>query len=270
MYMAEEKNIRDIADSSVPNAGRIYDYLLGGNHNFEIDRHIAEKILQVAPFMSEYFRLIRWFLGEATRRLCDEGFDKFLDFASGLPTVDHIHQIAPKGTKVIYSDNDPVTVAYANDIIGEDPNIRYVICNAEKPEELLNSGLVEDVFGSDRRVAIGFNGIAWFIQDNEVARSLKVLYDWADNGSKLFICDTDGDVSTESEDGLKLIEMYEKIGHPLYIRPIKRTIELIGPWTILEPGFESVEDWVGIDKTFTEKITKAWGSGVLKGAILKK
>ena len=60
--MTEEKNIRDIADSSVPNAGRIYDFLLGGNHNFEIDRQIAKQILQVAPFMSEFFRLIRWFL----------------------------------------------------------------------------------------------------------------------------------------------------------------------------------------------------------------
>ncbi len=27
-----------IADTSAPNAGRIYDFLLGGHHNFEVDR----------------------------------------------------------------------------------------------------------------------------------------------------------------------------------------------------------------------------------------
>jgi hypothetical protein len=100
--MTEKKNIRDIADASVPNAGRIYDYLLGGSHNFEVDRQAAEKALELAPFLSKTLRLIRWFLGQAIRRLIDEGYDKFVDFASGLPAMDHIHQVAPRGTKVIY------------------------------------------------------------------------------------------------------------------------------------------------------------------------
>lgn len=268
--MTEDKNIKDIADASVPNAGRIYDYLLGGSHNFEIDRQIAEEVLKAGPHMSEFFRLIRWHLGEATRRLCDEGFDKFLDFASGLPTVDHIHKVAPKGTKVIYSDIDPVTVAYANDIIGEDPNIRYVHCDIKKPEELLNSGLTEEVFGSDRRVAIGFNGIAMFLQGDEIARSLKVLYDWADKGSKLFFCNSHFNEPELTEKGRKILELYSQMGQTLNLRPLKETIELIKPWTIEDPGFYLVEEWLGMGKTITERMTKTWGSGELYGAFLKK
>ena len=99
-----------IADASKPNAGRIYDYLLGGDHNFEIDRQAAEQLKAMVPEMPQWVRIVRWFLGEAVGRLLDEGFRHFLDFASGLPTVDHIHQIAPQETKVIYSDIDPVTV----------------------------------------------------------------------------------------------------------------------------------------------------------------
>ena len=268
--MRPEKDVRNIADSSKPNAGRIYDYLLGGNHNFEIDRHAAERILQLSPVMPELFRLIRWFLGEATRRLCDQGFSHFLDFASGLPTMDHIYQVAPEGTKVIYSDIDPVTVAYAQEILGEDPNIRYVQCDAGKPEELLNSGVVEEVFGTDRKVAIGLNGIAWFISDDEVAHSLEVLYEWADKGTILFISDADFDLSLVSEDGKMIANMYEKMGQQLYFRTLERTIELIGPWTMKEPGFKHVEEWIEVETDIAAKIKKSWGTGALKGAFLQK
>jgi len=161
--MNQRDDLSGIADSSRPNAGRMYDYFLGGDHNFDIDRQAAQRVLEISPFMPDFMRLVRWFLGEATRRLCAEGFDKFLDFASGLPTMDHIHEVAPQGTKVIYSDIDPVTVAYAQ----ENPEIRFVHCDAGKSEELLNSGVVDEVFGNDRKVAIGFNGVAWFLSDEK-------------------------------------------------------------------------------------------------------
>jgi hypothetical protein len=212
--------------------------------------------------------LIRWFLGEAIRRLCKEGFDKFLDFASGLPTMDHIHQVAPKGTKVIYSDIDPVTVAYAKEIIGSDPNIRYLHCDAGKPEELLDSGVLEELFGNDRKVAIGINGVLYFMPDEAVSHSLTVLYDWADEGSKLFLCDAD--TSEKTEDGQKVIEIYKKSGQPLYLRPLDKTLELIKPWEIDEPGVKLLEEWVDIDAKIAGQAKEAWGSGALQGMILKK
>jgi SAM-dependent methyltransferase len=266
--MSSADDISGIADASRPNAGRIYDYLLGGNHNFEIDRHAAEQVLELAPFMRNLFRLIRWFLGEATRRLCDEGFRNFLDFASGLPTVDHIHQIAPEGTKVIYSDLDPVTAAYAQQIIGENPSIRYVQCDAGKPEELLNSGVVEELFGHNRKVAIGFNGIAWFLTDESVAHGLKVLYDWAAEGSKIFICDTDSPADSSGLENLG--DLYKKIGRPLYWRTKEKTLELIGAWKIVDPGFISFEEWVDMDTTVTKEAHKAWGGAGGIAAILEK
>jgi hypothetical protein len=261
-------DLSGIADASRPNAGRIYDYFIGGNHNFEIDRKAAEQVLKYAPHMPNYLMLIRWFLGEATRRLCKEGFSKFLDFASGLPTMDHIHQVAPKETKVIYSDIDPVTVAYAQEIIGSDPNMRYLHCDAGKPEELLNSGVVEELFGNDRELAIGINGVIYFMPDEEVSHSLTVLYDWADEGSKLFLCDVDtGEIT---EDGRKTIEIYEKSGQPMYLRSLDKTLELIKPWEIDEPGVKLLEEWVDMEPTIAERVNETWGSGALQGMILTK
>ena len=40
-----------IVDASVPSAGRIYDYLLGGHHNFQVDRMAADQLVALAPFV---------------------------------------------------------------------------------------------------------------------------------------------------------------------------------------------------------------------------
>ena len=40
-----------IIDASKPNAGRIYDYLIGGSHNFEIDRQVGDDLKKKLPFL---------------------------------------------------------------------------------------------------------------------------------------------------------------------------------------------------------------------------
>ena len=266
--MTDSPDFATIADSSRPNAGRIYDFLLGGNHNFEIDRQAAQKILSVASFLPEVLRLIRWFLGEAARRLTAEGFDKFLDFASGLPTQDHIHQIAPKGTRVIYSDIDPVTVEYAKEILKDNADTRYVHCDAAAPEEILQSGLVEELFGTDRRVAIGFNGIAYFLTDEQVGHALRTLHAWAAPGARLFLSDADSERPNERLQ--PLFEIYKQIGQPICIRTKERLMELAGPWKIAEPGFRPLEDWLDMARSVTEKQVSAWGGGGFVGAFLER
>jgi len=256
-----------IADASTPNAGRIYDYLLGGDHNFEIDRVAADQLLKDVPEMTLWVRLIRWFLAEATERLVKEGFTKFLDFASGLPTVDHIHQTAPKGTKVIYSDIDPVTVAYAQDIVAGLPDVAYVQGDAGSPELTLQLPVVDKLFDSDRKVAIGFNGIAWFLPDDRVRHALQTFYDWAAPGSRLFLCDTNIAIVTPTT--RKMEEFYKKVKEPVHQRNEARIRELLGKWKICEPGLRPLEEWIPIERKRVEKATEI-GGGNLIGAILSK
>jgi len=267
--MNAESNIAGIADASKPNAGRMYDYFLGGNHNFEVDRKAAEEVIKVAPFLPKLSKLIRWFLGEAIRRLCDQGYTKFLDFASGLPTADHIHQIAPAGTKVIYSDIDPVTVAYANELIADNPDVRYVHCDAGKPEELLHSDVVQELFGDDRKIAIGLNGIAWFLPEPALEHSLKTLYEWAAPGSKLFI--SDGDNPNTPEEARQLQEFYNRLGQPVHFKPLERFYEISKPWQVEEPGFKVLEEWVDLPPDVSDGLKSFWGGGgAIYGGFLKK
>ena len=89
-----------IVDASIPSAGRIYDYMLGGHHNFQVDRMAAEQILSHLLLFSKIVRLQRWCLQDIAHELTVVvGYDMIVDFASGLPTQDHLHSVVPKGTR---------------------------------------------------------------------------------------------------------------------------------------------------------------------------
>ena len=68
--------------------------------------------------------------------------------------------------------------------------------------------------------------------------------------------------------GQKLVDIYDRF-QKLYILSKEQVVELVKPWTILEPGFVPLEDWVGLDRYVTEEMTKAFG-GAHIGAILEK
>ena len=144
-----------IVDASIPSAGRIYDYMLGGYHNFEVDRQVAEQLQTRLPFLPKIMRLQRWCLRDIANELTSvRGFDVLIDFASGLPTQDHLHTVVPKGTTVIYSDYDPVVVQYAREILGNTPDVYFFEANAGRPEELLNQPEVQTILAGRRDVGI--------------------------------------------------------------------------------------------------------------------
>src|SRR5690349_4774086 len=83
-------------DTSVPNAARIYDYLLGGKSNYAADRAAAGQITRHIPHAAAAARQNRQFLGRVVEHLAQSGIRQFLDIGSGLPlpTVSNVHQIA--------------------------------------------------------------------------------------------------------------------------------------------------------------------------------
>src|SRR5687768_708519 len=125
-------------NEAVPNAGRVYDYILGGHHNFEADRVVAERVLQLMPSMKNAMRLNRWFMHHAVQELVAGGFERFIDMATGLPTQGYIHDLAPDAL-VLYNDRDPVTVAYGKQIVGDNPKVKYVRADLNNIEAVLEA-----------------------------------------------------------------------------------------------------------------------------------
>src|SRR6476469_2515600 len=54
-------------DLDVPSSARVWDYFLGGSHNFAADRQVAEAAIAMKPDMPELARQVRMFLHRAVR-----------------------------------------------------------------------------------------------------------------------------------------------------------------------------------------------------------
>lgn len=239
-----------IVDTSRPSAGRIYDYYLGGNHNFEVDRQAAEKLLQILPFIRKFARLQRWALQDLATELTERrGFDVIIDFASGLPTNDHLHHVVPSGTTVIYSDYDPVVVEYAHEILKDTRNVYYFHADARQPEELLNRSEVQQILNGRRKVALAYWGVSIFLTDDELASAARTLYDWADPGSCWAYNAQGADINVNNPGYEQSVNAYKSMGTPVYTRPLTRHVELVQPWRPDANGFISLLQWHGFDQS---------------------
>lgn len=238
-------------NTEVPNAGRVYDYVLGGHHNFEADRQAAGFMLSLLPSTPKWVRMLRQFLQEAAYQLAEEGYDKFLDLGSGLPTADHIHSQVPNA-KVIYVDNDPVTVAYGTDILGDNPNARYIQGDVGDIDAILNSPIVQEMFGDDRKVVIGLNAITCFFTEDKNKEIVQKLYDWAAPGSKLFATfeTKDPNLSTPKVD--QFIGMFNQMGTYYEFTTLHGAIEMMKPWEADERGFQTLAEWLDVADQFTD------------------
>lgn len=111
-------------DTTVASEARVYDYLLGGTANFEIDREVAERQGEAAGGIENArsgVMVNRVFLGQAVRYLAgDLGVRQFLDIGTGIPTMGNVHevaqQVAPE-SRIVCADYDPVVLAHARSLM---------------------------------------------------------------------------------------------------------------------------------------------------------
>ncbi|MFH9404151.1 SAM-dependent methyltransferase [Streptomyces sp. NPDC017638] len=134
--MAENRPI----DLSVPSAARMYDWLLGGNFNYEADRLACQELLRHAPTSRALARNNRWFLERVVHALAEEhGIMQFVDFGSGLPTQNNVHQVAQAvhhDARVVYVDNDPVVLAHGRSILDSNDRTTIIEADMTQPETI--------------------------------------------------------------------------------------------------------------------------------------
>ncbi len=238
----------NIVDASKPNSGRIYDYFLGGSHNFEVDRQAGDQILKIMPFLTKYSRLQRWALQDIAIELTERrGFDMIVDFASGLPTMDHIHHKVPKGTTVIYSDYDPVVVEYAKEILGNTPNVYFFHGDARYPEALLCLPEVEKILAGRRKVAFVYWGFSAYMTEEETTHVAHALYDWSAPSSCWAFNVQSG--NRQSEASKAVVELYRKLGTQLYVRTPDETQKLLEPWKVEGNNWIPLLEWHGFSQS---------------------
>ena len=224
-------------DPTRPNAARIYDYFLGGEHNYPADQEAAQRLEQLAPELPQAARLYRYFVQWVSRELAEAGFTCYLDLASGLQTEGYIHELVPPTARIIYNDIDPEAVAYAEEIVAGYPNVRCILSDLRDTATLL--ARADQFFGRERRVGICMVGISYFLTDDELAAVLRALAAWAEPGSWLAI-----NVATPAPQfetvASQVRDFYAQIGTPIYTRTEADLLRLAPDWHPVAP-FQLIE-----------------------------
>jgi hypothetical protein len=160
----------DDAYADRPSSARIYDALLGGSHNFAVDRAAAQKLLEAIPYAGDLARRNRTFLRRAVELMLAAGVRQFLDIGSGIPTVGNVHEvtrrIAPEAT-VVYVDIDPVAVAHSRDILAESPVATAVQADARFPDALLAHPALVAMLDFRRPIGLLMVSLLHFLPDEE-------------------------------------------------------------------------------------------------------
>jgi hypothetical protein len=234
-------------DIDVPNSARMYDYMLGGSHNFAVDREYAQRIEEAAPGATAIVYANRAFVGRSVRWLVNAGIRQFLDIGSGIPTLGNVHDtaqaIAPE-TRVMYVDIDPVAVAHSNAILADNPLADALQADLRQPQGILRHEAVTGLLDFTQPIAVLFNSMLHFIQsDDEFTHILAQVRKVLAGGSFLTI--THGtrlqDWTKAQEDVTELLESTPT--HGMRLRTREQLLAALPGIELVAPGVVPVTEW---------------------------
>jgi hypothetical protein len=232
-------------DPEKPSASRIYDYYLGGAHNFAVDREVAKQVIAAWPDGLHIARANRAFLQRAVRFLVDAGIRQFLDIGSGIPTVGNVHEIAQGAApdaRVVYVDTDPVAVAHSHSILAGNDLAEVIQEDLRRPERILEHPDVRRLLDLDQPVAVLVVGLVHFLPDeDDPAGVLARLRAPLAAGSHLALSHLTAD--SRPELARKAEEVYRGADVHFTWRSRAQVEALFAGWELVEPGLVWVPQW---------------------------
>jgi hypothetical protein len=115
---------------------------------------------------------------------------------------------------------------------------------------MLESTALAELFGSQRRVAITYMGVSYFISDTALRRALRVLHDWAAPGSRLvlgFIAPSSREITLATR---RVLEAYQRTFNiTMHLRTPDEVTVLAGHWRVCDPGVLPYDVYLGATST---------------------
>jgi SAM-dependent methyltransferase len=232
-------------DVSKPSLARIYDYLLGGSHNFAVDRASAREMVAVMPDIRLVAQANRAFLHRAVRFMVDQGVRQFLDIGSGVPTVGNVHDIAQRAApqaRVVYVDIDPVAVAHSEQILVGNAQATIIEEDLRRPEDILGNPETQALIDFDEPVGLLLVAILHVIPDeDDPAGIVGRLRDELSPGSYLAIGHPTADSRTAEME--ELIRLSQRSTTPGAVRMHAQISRFFAGFDLVEPGVVWAAQW---------------------------
>lgn len=155
-------------DTKRANVARVYDYLLGGTHNFLADQDLGRAMSSVDPNVRAIARANRAFLGRAVRYLATAGIHQYLDIGSGIPTQGNVHEAAQRAdpaSRVVYADIDPVAIAHSKAILAGQRQAAVIEADLRQPGQILGHSVTRRLIDFTQPVGLLLVAVLHFIGD---------------------------------------------------------------------------------------------------------
>jgi hypothetical protein len=239
-------------DTSTPSPARMYDYMLGGQHNFPVDREATERFRARMPDLMDAAWANRGFHGRAAIWMVEQGIRQFIDIGSGLPTQNNTHEVVQKvapNARVGYVDIDPMVKVLSAELIPDDGSAVVLNADLRDPEAILADPDLRRLIDFSRPVGLLMTAVLQFVADDDDPWGLVGRYVAAvPPGSYLALSHITGDWLPPQavERGT---EVYQSAAQSAFVRTkdeIQRFFAgtaLVPPWPGAEPGLTYPGVW---------------------------
>jgi hypothetical protein len=224
---------RVLVDSDRPSPARVYDWLLGGSHNFAADRAVAAEAVAILPQLPEILWANRHFLRRAVTAVAGLGVDQFIELGSGIPTVGNVHEVArdvQPEARVVYVD------------IGDDPLSHMLRADLLDARTVLDDPAVRALLDFNRPVCVLMVAVGHFIADTRaLCAALAVYRNAVPPGSYLAM--SHGTDEGRRAELAKIMALHQKHGSILVSRDRAELTRVIAGWVPIEPGLVYAPQW---------------------------
>ncbi|MGW4769119.1 SAM-dependent methyltransferase [Nocardia sp. NPDC004278] len=168
--VSDVKRVPAGVDPSKPNSARVYNYLLGGKDNYEVDQMLAHRMLQIAPDTKTLAWLVRKFMLQGAQLAAEAGVRQFIDIGAGIPASPSLHeavQAIDASSKVVAVDYDAVVFAHNNALLAQLPGVTPMLADMRRPDDIIKRVQSEAQIDFSQPVAIVLVGVLHYIMDDE-------------------------------------------------------------------------------------------------------
>jgi hypothetical protein len=251
--VTETEHVPAGIDPTRPSPARMYDYMLGGSHNFQVDRDATEKFRAQMPDLGDAAWANRGFHGRAARWMASErGVRQFLDVGSGLPTQSNthevVHAVAP-GARVVYVDIDPMVGVLAQELLTDEGATAVIQGDLRDPDAVLGHPKLRALIDFDEPVGLLMTAVLQFVADESDPWGLVARYTAAlCPGSYLALSHITADKLPPKaiETGVQIYQRATESAYPRARAEIERFftgLEMVPPYEGAGPVLTTVGLW---------------------------
>ncbi|MFG1791314.1 SAM-dependent methyltransferase [Nocardia sp. NPDC049149] len=247
--MSEVKRVPKGVDTTKPNAARVYNFMLGGKDNYEIDQMFAAKVLEVAPDTKTQAWYSRRFLVKATTIAAENGVRQFIDLGAGIPISPSPHEVAKQyddTARVVFVDYDPVVMVHADVFVSGLSGVTPLLADARRPDELIEILRTRELIDFDEPVAVLAVGLLHYVMDDEYPADILARFrDVMAPGS--YFAFTHASTETAEAFIARAEKNLVNSTSQLRFRTQADVAALLDGYEIVEPGVVTVQQWLGGD-----------------------